>query len=176
MVGKFSPFYSGIVFPFLGTPKTPLLWCRVCRGSCYVRANFNNLQQVVFSLFPHSSTIDRQVNPIKVNHRFTTASTCSSPVHSSTVPRQFLGVRSWFARGSTPFCDSENTYLYPYKMGVDKSGRFEHLTLTRYHAVTDYRLTYQKLSTTGEVSSSHFVVSAKLRSQRLKVSARKSNA
>jgi hypothetical protein len=28
IVGKFSPFYSGKLFP-LGTPKTPLLWCRV---------------------------------------------------------------------------------------------------------------------------------------------------
>ena len=94
----------------------------------------------------------------------------------STVLRQFLGVRSWFVRGATPFCDFENTCLSRYRMGADKSGRFEHLPLTRYHALTVYRLTYQKLSTTGEVSSSHFVVSAKLRSQRLKVSVRKSNA
>ena len=64
MVGKISPLFLwwGSI-PFLGTPKTPLLWCRVCRGSCYDRAIFNNLQQAVFSLFAHSSKIDRQANP-----------------------------------------------------------------------------------------------------------------
>ena len=64
MVGKISPpFLWWGSIPFLGTPKTPLLWCRGCRGSCYVRARFNNLQQAVFSLFAHSSKIDRQANP-----------------------------------------------------------------------------------------------------------------
>ena len=88
----------------------------------------------------------------------------------STVLRQFLGVRSWFVRGSTPFCDSENTCLCRYKMEADRSGRFEHLPLTRYHALTVCRLTYQKLSTTSAVSSSHLPANEKLRSQRLNTS------
>ena len=44
----------------------------------------------------------------------------------STVLRQFLGVRSWFVRGSTPFCDSENTCLSRCRMGADSSSTQGH--------------------------------------------------
>ena len=114
MVGKISPpFLWWGSIPFLGTPKTPLLWCRGCRGSCYVRARFNNLQQAVFSLFAHSSKIDRQANPNQghptdgqsledrkknlvqspLHHRFNLFPTCSRF-------RLFFDSFSGFARGS----------------------------------------------------------------------------
>ena len=70
MVGKISPFLWWGSIPFLGTPKTPLLWCRVCRGSCYVRARFNNLQQAVFSLFALCSIEKSQTNRKKNLGRF----------------------------------------------------------------------------------------------------------
>lgn len=57
------------------------------------------------------------------------------PFPFSTVLRQFLVVRSWFARGSTPFCDSENTRLSQYKMGADSSGRLKHLPSLYHYAL-----------------------------------------
>ena len=53
----------------------------------------------------------------------------------STVLRQFLGVRSWFVRGSTAFFYCENTCLYPYRTEADRSNRFEHLPSTHHHAL-----------------------------------------
>ena len=121
MVGKISPFfYSGKLFP-LGTPKTPLLWCSVCRSSCYVRARSTGHFFSVRSLFNGKSS-DKSKEKIQINiiqqavkvwnlkvkikikgrffHRFTTASTCSPPVPvfdcSSTVSRGSLVVRPWF--------------------------------------------------------------------------------
>ena len=72
MVGKIPPFLWWGSIPFLGTPKTPLLWCRVFRGSCYVRARFNNLQQVIFSLFALCSMQDRQTNQNQSQAHLTT--------------------------------------------------------------------------------------------------------
>ena len=134
MVGKISPFFIVGKYSFLGTPKTPLLWCSVCRSSCYVRARSTGHFFSVRSLFNGKSS-----DKSKEKSSSITASPPLPPVPHlfpfSTVLRQFLGVRSWFVRGSTPFCNSENTCLYRYKMGVDKSGRFEHLPLTRHHAL-----------------------------------------
>ena len=73
MVGKISPpFLWWGSIPFLGTPKTPFLWCRVHRGSCYVRARFNNLQQVIFSLFALCSMLDCQINQNQSQAHLTT--------------------------------------------------------------------------------------------------------
>ena len=134
MVGKIFPFFIVGKYSFLGTPKTPLLWCSVCRSSCYVRARSTGHFFSVRSLFNGKSS-----DKSKEKSSSITASPPLPPVPHlfpfSTVLRQFLVVRSWFARGSTPFCNSENTCLYRYKMGVDKSGRFEHLPLTRHHAL-----------------------------------------
>ena len=134
MMGKFSPFLECESIPFLGTPKTPLLWCRVCRGSCYVRARSTGHFFSVRSLFNGKSS-----DKSKEKSSSITASPPLPPVPHlfpfSTVLRQFLVVRSWFARGSTPFCDSEDTCLSLYKMGADRSGRFEHLPLTRHYAL-----------------------------------------
>ena len=134
MVGKISPFFIVGKYSFLGTPKTPLLWCSVCRSSCYVRARSTGHFFSVRSLFNGKSS-----DKSKEKSSSITASPPLPPVPHlfpfSTVLRQFLVVRSWFARDSTPFCNSENTCLYRYKMGVDKSGRFEHLPLTRHHAL-----------------------------------------
>ena len=161
MVGKISPFFIVGKYSILGTTKTPLLWCRVCRGSCCVRARSTGHFFSVRSLFDGkssdkskeksrsipsseksksiSSNRPSKSGRSKVKSRSITASPPLPPVPHlfpfSTVLRQFLVVRSWFARGSTPFCNSENTCLYRYKMGVDKSGRFEHLPLTRHHTL-----------------------------------------
>ena len=161
-------FYSGEVFLFRDS-KNSDLGCRVCRGSCCVQQWSTGHFLSVRSLFNGKSS-----DKSKVKSRSITASPPLPPVPHlfpfSTVFRQFLGVRSWFARGSTPFCDSENTCLSLHKMEADRSGRFEHLPLTRYHALTVCRLTYQKLSTTSAVSSSHLPANEKLRSQRLNTS------
>lgn len=134
MVGKISPFFIVGKYSFLGTPKTPLLWCSVCRSSCYVRARSTGHFFSVRSLFNGKSS-----DKLKEKSSSITASPPLPPVPHlfpfSTVLRQFLGVRSWFVRGSTPFCNSENTCLSRYKMEAYKSGRFEHLPLTRHHAL-----------------------------------------
>ena len=134
MVGKISPFFIVGKYSFLGTPKTPLLWCSVCRSSCYVRARSTGHFFSVRSLFNGKSS-----DKSKEKSSSITASPPLPPVPHlfpfSTVLRQFLGVRSWFVRGSTPFCDSENTCLCRYKMEADRSGRFEHLPSTPHHAL-----------------------------------------
>ena len=161
MVGKISPFFIVGKYSFLGTPKTPLLWCSVCRSSCYVRARSTGHFFSVRSLFngkssdkskeksrsisssekskSRSSNRPSKSGRSKVKSRSITASPPLQPVPHlfpfSTVLRQFLGVRSWFVRGSTPFCDSENTCLSLYKTEADRSGRFEHLPLTRHYAL-----------------------------------------
>ena len=163
MVGKISPFFIVGKYSILGTPKTPLLWCRVCRGSCCVRARSTGHFFSVRSLFDGKSSDKSKeksrsipsseksksissnrlsksgISKSKSRVASFTASPPLPPVPHlfpfSTVLRQFLGVRSWFVRGSTPFCDSENTCLSLYKMEADRSGRFEHLPLTRHHAL-----------------------------------------
>ena len=158
--GKSPPFYSGEVFHFRDS-KNSDLGCRVCRGSCYVRARSTGHFFTVRSLFngkssdkskeksrsisssekskSRSSNRPSKSGRSKVKSRSITASPPLPPVPHlfpfSTVLRQFLVVRSWFARGSTPVYDSENTCLYLYKMGADKSGRFEHLPLTHHYAL-----------------------------------------
>ena len=99
MVGKISPFFIVGKYSILGTTKTPLLWCRVCRGSCYDRARFNNLQQAVFSLFALCSMVNHRTNRKKnlgqsrLHHRFHLFPTCSRF-------RLFFDSFSGFARGS----------------------------------------------------------------------------
>ena len=165
MVGKIFPFFIVGKYSFLGTPKTPLLWCSVCRSSCYVRARSTGHFFSVRSLFNGkssdkskersrsipSSEKSKSISSNRLSKSGISKSksksrgdsfTASPPLQPvphlfpfSTVLRQFFGVRSWFVRGSTPFCDSENTCLCRYKMEADRSGRFEHLPLTRHHAL-----------------------------------------
>ena len=134
MVGKIFPFFMVGKYSSFGTPKTPLLWCSVCRSSCYVRARSTGHFFSVRSLFNGKSS-----DKSKEKSSSITASPPLPPVPHlfpfSTVLRLFLVVRSWFARGSTPFCNSENTCLSLYKTEADRSGRFEHLPLTRHHAL-----------------------------------------
>ena len=164
MVGKFSLFIVG-KYSLFRDSKNSDLGCRVCRGSCCVRARSTGHFFSVRSLFDGKSSDkskekSRSIpsseksksissnrlsksgiskSKSKTNGDSFTASPPLPPVPHlfpfSTVLRQFLGVRSWFVRGSTPFCDSENTCLCRYKMEADRSGRFEHLPLTRHHAL-----------------------------------------
>ena len=160
MVGKFSLFIVG-KYSLFRDSKNSDLGCRVCRGSCCVRARSTGHFFSVRSLFnvkssdkskeksrsisssekskSRSSNRPSKSGRSKVKSRSITASPPLQPVPHlfpfSTVLRQFLGVRSWFVRGSTPFCDSENTCLCRYKMEADRSGRFERLPLTRHHAL-----------------------------------------
>ena len=69
IVGKISPFYSGKELPFRDY-KNSDLGCSVCRGSCYVRARFNNGQQVIFSLFAHCSMVNLRTNRKKNQGQF----------------------------------------------------------------------------------------------------------
>ena len=138
-------FYGGENLPLfrvgknypLGTPKTPIygvvfagVRAMSVLGSQWSTGHFFSVR----SLFNGKSS-----DKSKEKSRSITASPPLQPVPHlfpfSTVFRQFLGVRSWFVRGSTPFCDSENTCLCRYKMEADRSGRFEHLPLTRHYAL-----------------------------------------
>ena len=70
MVGKISPlFYSGEVFHFRDS-KNSDFGCRVYRGSCCVRARFNNGQQAVFSLFALCSIEKSRTNRKKNQGQF----------------------------------------------------------------------------------------------------------
>ena len=101
IVGKISLFYSGKELPFRDS-KNSDLGCSVCRGSCYVRARFNNGQQVIFSLFAHCSMVNLRTNRKKnqveilspLHHRFHLFPTCSRS-------RLFFDSFSGFARGSS---------------------------------------------------------------------------
>ena len=66
MVGKISPFFIVGKYSILGTTKTPLLRCRVCRGSCCVRARSTGH----FSLFAHCSMVNLRTNRKKNQGQF----------------------------------------------------------------------------------------------------------
>ena len=129
MVGKYSLFRDSknSAFVVQGLPGFVLCPCQIQQSSTggflTVRSLFNGKSSDKSKEKSRSITASPPLQPVPHLFPF------------STVLRQFLGVRSWFVRGSTPFCDSENTCLYRYKMGVDRSGRFEHLPQTRHHAL-----------------------------------------
>ena len=70
MVGKISPlFMVGKYSLFRDSKNSAFVVCG-CRGSCYNRARFNNLQQVVFSLFALCSIEKSRTNRKKNLGRF----------------------------------------------------------------------------------------------------------